>query len=57
MASNWSSPERTALVSGKVGAIVCWQKPDNEERFQTFIKQGEWETVLPELVLRKDLKR
>jgi hypothetical protein len=56
MASNWVSPERTALVSGKVGAIVCWQKPDNEERFQTFIKQGEWETVLPELVLRKDLK-
>lgn len=56
MASNWASPEKTALEPGKVAATVCCQKPDNEERFQTFIKQGEWETVLPELVLRKDLK-
>ena len=56
MASNWASPEKTALESGKVAATVCWQKPDNEERFQTYIKQEEWETVLPELVLRKDPK-
>lgn len=56
MASNRASPKRTALVSGKLGAIVCWQKPDNKERFQTYIKQEAWETVLPELVLRKDPK-
>ena len=56
MASNWASPERTARESGKVTAIVCWQKPDDEELFQTYIKQEERETVLPEPVLRKDPK-
>jgi ATP-dependent DNA helicase RecQ len=53
MASSWMPPEGTALVSGKVGAIVRWRKSDNEERFQTYIKRDEWETVLPELVFRR----
>ncbi|MBC2834088.1 RecQ family ATP-dependent DNA helicase [Paragemmobacter straminiformis] len=52
MASNWDPPRGTQLVSGKVGAIVRWTKADNEEAFQTYIKRGEWETVLPELVFR-----
>ncbi len=52
MASNWAPPEGTVLVSGKVGAIVRWRKSDNEERFQTYIKHEEWETVLPEFVFR-----
>ena len=52
MAGNWSPPDGTDLVSGKVGAIVRWRKSDNEERYQTYIKQEEWETVLPELVFR-----
>ncbi len=53
MAGNWAPPEGTALVSGKVGAIVRWRKSDNEERYQTYIKHDEWETVLPELIFRK----
>ncbi|AWB47607.1 RecQ family ATP-dependent DNA helicase [Gemmobacter aquarius] len=54
MAGNWNPPEGTHLVAGKVGAIVRWRKTDNEEAFQVYIKRGEWETVLPELVFRKD---
>jgi hypothetical protein len=56
MASTWASSKRPALVSGKLGAIVYWQKPDNKERFQTYIKQEARETVLPELVPGKDPK-
>lgn len=52
MAGSWGPPESTDLVSGKVGAIVRWRKSDSEEAFQTYIKRGEWETVLPELVFR-----
>ncbi|MCP5389821.1 MAG: RecQ family ATP-dependent DNA helicase [Novosphingobium sp.] len=52
MAGSWAPPEGTALVSGKVGAIVRWRKSDSDERFQTYIKRDEWETVLPELVFR-----
>lgn len=54
MAGNWAPPEGTTLVSGKVGAIVRWRKSDNDERFQTYIKRVEWETILPELVFRKN---
>jgi ATP-dependent DNA helicase RecQ len=50
---NWAPPEGTALVSGKVGAVVRWRKSDNEERYQTYIKHEEWETILPELVFRR----
>ena len=53
MAGNWAPPEGTALVSGKVGAVVRWRKSDNEERYQTYIKHEEWETILPELVFRR----
>jgi ATP-dependent DNA helicase RecQ len=53
MASSWTPPAGTTLVSGKVGAIVRWRKSDNEESYQTYIKHEEWETVLPELVFRK----
>lgn len=53
MAGSWAPPEGTALVSGKVGAIVRWRKADNEERYQTYIKHEEWETVLPELIFRR----
>ncbi len=53
MAANWAPPERTYLVSGKVGAVVRWRKSDNEERYQTYVKHDEWETVLPELVFRR----
>ncbi|MCV2870366.1 RecQ family ATP-dependent DNA helicase [Defluviimonas sp. WL0002] len=56
MAANWAPPEGTALASGKVGAIVRWRKSDNEERYQTYIKRDEWETVLPELVFRSGLR-
>ncbi len=52
MAGSWAPPEGTTLVSGKVGAIVRWRKSDNEERYQTYIKHEEWETVLPELIFR-----
>jgi ATP-dependent DNA helicase RecQ len=53
MASSWTPPAETTLVSGKVGAIVRWRKSDNEESYQSYIKHEEWETVLPELVFRK----
>ncbi len=53
MAGNWAPPSATRLVSGKVGAIVRWRKTDSEESYQTYIKQEEWETVLPELVFRR----
>lgn len=53
MAGSWKPPENTSLISGKVGAIVKWQKTDSDERFHTYIKRDEWETVLPELVFRK----
>lgn len=52
MAGNWAPPDNTTLVSGRVGAIVRWRKTDNDERFQTYIKRDEWETILPELVFR-----
>lgn len=57
MASSWSPPAWTDLLSGKVGAIVRWKKPDNDESFQGYIKQDEWETVLPEFVFRKSAQR
>ena len=57
MAGNWAPPEGTSLVSGKVGAIVRWCKSDSEDRYQTYIKQEEWETVLPELVFRSRGRR
>jgi ATP-dependent DNA helicase RecQ len=53
MAGSWAPPDGTTLVSGKVGAIVRWRKSDNEERYQTYIKHEEWETVLPELIFRR----
>jgi ATP-dependent DNA helicase RecQ len=53
MAGNWAPPEGTTLVSGRVGAIVRWRKSDNDERFQTYIKRDEWETILPEFVFRR----
>jgi ATP-dependent DNA helicase RecQ len=53
MAGNWAPPAGTALVSGKVGAIVRWRKADNEESYQTYIRHEEWETVLPEMVFRR----
>lgn len=56
MAGTWAPPEGTALVSGKVGAIVRWRKSDSDERFQNYIKRDEWETVLPELVFRSGLR-
>ncbi|MCE8421312.1 RecQ family ATP-dependent DNA helicase, partial [Rhodovulum sulfidophilum] len=53
MAGGWAPPEGTDLVSGKVGAIVRWRRSDNEERFQSYLKREEWETILPEFVFRK----
>jgi ATP-dependent DNA helicase RecQ len=55
MAGTWAPPSGTFLVSGKVGAILRWRKTDNEERYQGYIKREEWETVLPELVFRKNV--
>ncbi len=57
MAGIWAPPEGTRPVSGKVGAIVRWRKSDSGEAFQTYIKRDEWETVLPELVFRKNDER
>ncbi|PIB26676.1 helicase [Amylibacter kogurei] len=53
MAKNWSPPDSSSLVSGKIGAIVRWRKTDNDERYHRYIKRDEWETILPELVFRK----
>ncbi|MGP3697945.1 RecQ family ATP-dependent DNA helicase [Rhodobacter sp. NSM] len=53
MAGTWAPPEGTVLVAGKVGAVVRWRKSDNDERFQSYVKRDEWETILPELVFRK----
>ncbi|ACM01836.1 DNA helicase [Cereibacter sphaeroides KD131] len=53
MAGGWAPPEGTDLVSGKVGAIVRWRRSDNEERFQSYLKREEWETILPEFVFRR----
>ncbi|MGB5559211.1 MAG: ATP-dependent helicase, partial [Paracoccaceae bacterium] len=55
MAGNWAPPEGTTLVSGKVGAVVRWRKSDNDEQFQAYIKRDEWETILPELVFRRQV--
>lgn len=57
MAGSWAPPAETVLVSGKVGAIVRWRKSDSDERYQTYIKHEEWETVLPELVFRSHGRR
>ena len=57
MAGSWSPPAGTTLVSGKVGAIVRWRKTDSDERYQTYIKHDEWETILPELVFRSRERR
>lgn len=53
MSANWAPPEGTHLVSGKVGAVVCWRKSDNEKDYQSYIKREKWETVLAEFVFRK----
>ena len=53
MAGNWSPPESTHLVSGKVGAIVRWRKADRTEAYQTSMKRSEWETSLPEFMFRR----
>jgi ATP-dependent DNA helicase RecQ len=53
MAGNWAPPDGTYLVSGKVGAIVCWRKSDSEAAFQVHIKRDGWETILPEFVFRR----
>jgi ATP-dependent DNA helicase RecQ len=57
MAGSWAPPAGTALVSGKVGAIVRWRKSDSDERYHTYIKHDDWETVLPELVFRSRERR
>jgi ATP-dependent DNA helicase RecQ len=57
MAGNWAPPDGTSLVSGKVGAIVCWRKSDSEEVFQVHIKRDDWETILPEFVFRRSGER
>lgn len=57
MSSSWSPPAVSCLVSGKVGAIVRWRKSDNDESYQGYIKQDEWETILPEFVFRKSAQR
>ncbi|WP_435259837.1 RecQ family ATP-dependent DNA helicase [Thioclava sp. FR2] len=54
MAANWSPPAGTRLVEGKVGAVVRWRKSDSDERFQTYIKRDDWETILPEFVFRSN---
>lgn len=46
-------PNKSALVSGKAAAIVCWRKSDNKESYQSHINPEEWETVLPDFVFRK----
>ncbi|TDX29238.1 ATP-dependent DNA helicase RecQ [Rhodovulum visakhapatnamense] len=53
MARTWAPPEGTGLVSGRVGAVIRWRKTDNDEAFQTYIRRDEWETILPELVFRR----
>lgn len=57
MAGNWSPPDSTHFVSGKVGAIVRWRKADSTEAYQTSIKRSEWETILPEFVFRRSGER
>jgi ATP-dependent DNA helicase RecQ len=54
MAGSWAPPVGGSLVSGKIGAIVRWRKSDNDERFQSYIKREEWETVVPEFVFSLD---
>lgn len=54
MAGTWAPPEGTDLVSGKLGAIVRWHKSDNEMGYQSYIRRDAWETVLPELVFRRN---
>lgn len=54
MASAWSPTDGSRMVEGKVGAIIRWTKADNEEAFQTYIKRDRWETILPEIVFRRD---
>jgi len=57
MASSWSPPFGTYLVSGKVGAMVRWRKSDSDDSYHAYIKQDEWETILPELVFRRSAQR
>ena len=53
MAKAWQPPEGRIFASGRVGAIITWQKSDNKEVFRPHIKRDAWETVLPELVFAK----
>ncbi|RAP41963.1 hypothetical protein BYZ73_06280 [Rhodovulum viride] len=53
MARTWAPPEGTGTVSGRGGAVIRWRKTDNDEAFQTCIRRDEWETILPELVFRR----
>ena len=57
IAGNWSPPDSTHFVSGKVGAIVRWREADSTEAYQTSIKRSEWETILPEFVFRRSGER
>ena len=57
MSSSWSPPAVSYLVSGKVGAIVRWRKSDSDESYEGYIKQDEWETILPEFVFRNGAQR
>jgi ATP-dependent DNA helicase RecQ len=54
MATRWAPPPGTSLVRGRVGAIVRWRKADNDATFHATLKRDAWETVLPELVFRRN---
>ncbi len=50
MARKFSPPEGRSFLRGEIGAVVCWRKSYNEEKYREHILREEWETVLPELV-------
>lgn len=54
MARAWSPHDGSRMVEGKLGAIIRWTKADNEKAFQTYIKRSRWQTILPEIVCRRN---
>ncbi len=50
MSRAYTPPDGLSFVRGEIGAIVLWRKSDNEEDYRKYIKQVDWEAVLPELV-------
>jgi ATP-dependent DNA helicase RecQ len=50
LAKAFQPPAGKRFVSGKVSAVLVWKREDSEPEYASYLKCGQWEVVVPELV-------